>query len=454
MKTKLRFFLPLFIVAICAGIAYLLIKNKPEQERHKSDTKTLAVEAIRIERQNYQIVLKSRGVVKPRTETTLVSEISGRIIKISDNFMEGEFFNEGEALVQIDDRTYKAEVKIANSELMSSRSAFEQERVNVTNFETQIISAESTLERAILAYKEEVARGKQALNDWERLHPDRRPDELVLRRPQLATAKAAVAAAEALLEQSQRNAELGPYQIAAAKAKVEAAEASLEKRKLDLERTKIIAPFTGIVLTKNVDTGQYISQNTPLANIYAVDYVEIRLPLSNQQLGYINLPEHHRNTGNTPVSSFPSVILTSSLGLNVYKWNGKLIRSEGTFDPASRQLFVIAKVDNPYDRSKYDRPPLKIGQFVEAEIDGIIARDVIVVPGTSVRTGNEVLVIIENNKLQRRTVKSFWSDEENVIISEGISEGEILCITPLNFAIDGITVSATIKGNSMKNGGQ
>ena len=102
---------------------------------------------------------------------------------------------------------------------------------------------------------EEQARVAQAEQDWQRLGNSKQAPDLVLRKPQLMAAQATVYSAEAGFSK--------------------AAE-------LALERSNIIAPYTGRVLSKSVDVGQVVSVGTELAEIYAVDYVEIRLPLKNK----------------------------------------------------------------------------------------------------------------------------------------------------------------------------
>ncbi len=103
-----------------------------------------------------------------------------------------------------------------------------------------------------LALAEEQARVDQAVQDWKRLNLDEEPSELVLRGPQLRRAQANVSSAEARLESAKR----------------------------DLEKTEIKAPYAGRILTKIVDVGQFVSPGNQLAKIYAVDFAEVRLPLT------------------------------------------------------------------------------------------------------------------------------------------------------------------------------
>jgi RND family efflux transporter MFP subunit len=245
-------------------------------------------------------------------------------------------------------------------------------------------------------------------------------------------------------------------QLAAARAALESAQAQLARAQLDLQRTRINAPYAGRLLEKNVDVGQYVSGGTVLARIYAIDYVEIPLPLSNEQLQYVDIPEQFRPQETAikmsaksaePVSSSgPTVTLSSRIAGNVYQWQGQIVRATGSIDTSSRQLFVIAQVDDPYGRGPADRPPLRIGQFVEAQITGTLLSDVFVVPRSALSEGRELLVIDAGERLQRREVEIIWADQHQVVIRTGLQAGEIISMTPLPGAISGSRVAATIAG--------
>ena len=257
---------------------------------------------------------------------------------------------------------------------------------------------------------EEQARAKVAERDWRQLKRDAGANQLVLRKPQVAAARAAVLAAEAQLARAQ----------------------------LNLERTRITAPYAGRLLEQSVGLGQYVGAGTVLGRIYAVDYVEIRLPLSNRQLAFIDLPEQYR--GDPDHIPGPAVTLRARIGATDYHWQGQLIRAEGAIDTQSRQLFVVAQVDDPYGRGPQQRPPLRIGQFVQAEISGRTLTDVIVIARTALREGDQVLLVNNDNLLTRRTVDVIWRDSANVVIGSGLNSGDALVLTPLSTAAEGTPV--------------
>jgi RND family efflux transporter MFP subunit len=400
MRLLFKILLPVVVIAISIGIAQQLITHKPQPERRARPAPLPTVEALRLQSQDYQIYLKTQGTVRPRTETTLIPEVAGRVVDVSPHFREGGFFEKNETLLQIDPRDYEIAVTVADAQVAQAQSTLEQEKA-------QAQVAENEIRRS-----------------------QRKPTSmaLALREPQLAAARAAL----------------------------ESAQAQLARAQLDLQRTRINAPYAGRLLEKNVDVGQYVSGGTVLARIYAIDYVEIPLPLSNEQLQYVDIPEQFRpqetaikmsaKPAEPASSSGPTVTLSSRIAGNVYQWQGQIVRATGSIDTSSRQLFVIAQVDDPYGRGPADRPPLRIGQFVEAQITGTLLNDVFVVPRSALSEGRELLVIDAGERLQRREVEIIWADQHQVVIRTGLQAGEIISMTPLPGAISGSRVAATIAG--------
>ena len=379
----LRLLPPVAVLAITFGICFLLFWTQAEPEKSPKQVNVPKVRVIPLERVSYQVWLKTQGTVQARTESTLISEVRGKVMTVSDSLRAGGFFETGDVLLEIDSRDYR----------------------------TAVVEAEAILAQAELALAEEEASTEQARLDWERLQPNAEASDLVLRKPQLKQASAHVASAKARLA----NAEL------------------------NLERTGITAPFAGRILSKDVDIGQYVATGNVLARIYAVDYAEIRLPLSERQLAYLHIPELYRGESSQSYAG-PEVTLISTLGVESYIWLGRIVRAEGALDRRSRQLFVVAQVDNPYGKQPDGRPPLKVGSFVEASIKGKVLENVFVIHRKYYRKNEYVLTVDENDKLRRRSIEVLWGDEENLAVRDGLQDSDRLCLTPLSFPVEGVNV--------------
>jgi RND family efflux transporter MFP subunit len=254
------------------------------------------------------------------------------------------------------------------------------------------------------------ARTNQAREDWDRLGNTGEAPDLVLRIPQLESAK----------------------------ARIISAESTLRKAELDLERTHIIAPFAGRVLRKLVDIGQVVSPNTQLAEIYATDVVEIRLPLRNRDLPFIDLPESYR-FGNELRATGGQVVIHSDLG-GKESWDAVLIRTEGAIDETARQLHVIAQIDDPFGRGNEDHAPLKIGQYVTARLEGKTVPGALVIPNNTIYQGTYVY-IVEDEILRRRDIEIAWQNDAEAVIGAGLNPGDLLVTTALGQVTSGIRVS-------------
>jgi multidrug efflux pump subunit AcrA (membrane-fusion protein) len=147
------------------------------------------------------------------------------------------------------------------------------------------------------------------------------------------------------------------------------------------------------------------------------------------------------------------VTLKATVGRQTWHWDGRIVRVEGAIDTRSRQLSVVAQADDPYERGPDGRPPLRIGQFVEAEIVGRTLSGAFVLPRSALREGVEVLVVDGDSRLQRRRVDVAWTDGEQVVVTAGLEAGEVANITPLAVAASGTLVAATIDGVMPQRGG-
>jgi multidrug efflux system membrane fusion protein len=213
----------------------------------------------------------------------------------------------------------------------------------------------------------------------------------------------------------------------------------LEQARVELERTRITAPFSGRVRNEDVDVGGFIARGNAIARIYSVDVAEVRLPLASDELAYLDLPLGYLDASD---QGGPEVQLYAEFGGRRHRWQGRIVRTEGEIDPGSRMVHVVAQVDEPYSKSADDpdRPPLAVGMFVDAEIAGRHVDGVFVLPRGALRGGDRVLVIDEESRLRMRSVRVLRAEEHRVIVGDGLDAGERVCISALEVAVDGMLV--------------
>jgi len=384
MRKFFKFVLPLALIAasIVVVVVMVTIAQGKRPDRRDQGQAALVVEVIPAAVTSLNFSVSSQGAVMPRTQTTLVAEVAGQIVSVSPNFIAGGFFRQGETLLEIDPSDYR----------------------------TALLRAQATLAARKAQLADQQARADQALKDWTNLGREGQPSDLVLRKPQLAEAQAAVQAAEAELKQAERN----------------------------LERTRIRVPYDGLVRSKSVDVGQYVAPGTPLGVTFAVDRAEIRLPLSSSDAAYLDLPSATRldDAHRIPVT------LTAEGGGLAGRWSAEIVRTEGVVDAASRQIYAVAEVVDPYGvLGLSEQRELKMGTFVRAAIQGRRADDVVILPRSVLLPDDTVLVANADDELEIRKVTVARAEPREVYVSGGIADGERVITTPLDAPIPGTRLS-------------
>lgn len=373
-----RFVVPALIIVFGFGFSFLLIKTGPKLESHPTKVLPPLVRVMVAKPELVSLSIFTHGTVAPRTESDLLPEVSGRIIKISASMVSGGFFKKGDILVYIDPLDYKV---------------------------------------ALLQTKAGLARAESDLDNAGKSHQR----QLDLAKKQSTSA-------------SQMDDALNRLRIA--EATLDEARAKLSRAERDLKRTQIIAPYDGRVRSERVDVGQFVSRGTSIATIYAIDSVEIRLPLQDEELAYLDLSLFQERS---VLEGAVAVTLRARFAGRDHEWQGLVVRTEGELDPQTHMVNVVASVQNPYDESA-NSAPLLVGLFVEAEIHGSTIDNLVVLPRAALRNGNQVFVISSDNNLRFRSIEVLRIAQDKVYVSAGLQAGDLVCISPLDNVLDGMLV--------------
>lgn len=375
-----RILLPLALIA-GGWFGFSKLSVEPDEskaeEKEKQSIKTRVAE-MTIE--DFKTVITTQGTVRAHDDVPLSAQVPGEIVRIHPGFETGAFFNEGEVLVELDAADYESMVAVAEAELVRAEVALSQEEV----------------------------RAEQAVLNWKKLGKEGEPAELVKRLPQLKEARALTGAMTAQLARAKR----------------------------DLERTRIRAPYDGRVRERSVGLGQSVAAGSPLGTVFAVDYAEVRLPLSGRDLSLLDLPEE---------AGDPTIAVELSNAMNLddpTTWKAEIVRTEGALDPDSLELFAIAKISDPFGRQS-GAPPLRVGQPVVARIEGKVLADVIALPRRAVYQLDQVCLVDKAElTLKPHTITALWSTPTHVIIRDSKIDParDLLALTSLVYAPDGAKV--------------
>ena len=380
-----RIVLPIGILAGCIAVAVYLIRSPTEVGEVAPEVIPIAVRVAEVNLESVQLTVESQGKVQAAQIASLSAPVAGPIAWISPALEAGGYVEEGQTLLRLDTSDYE--------------TARDRSRAGMQQALAESRHAESELERI-----EELAKDRLA--------------------------------SDSQLQDARRTAEV-------TRARQADAEAMYRQADLDYERSEIKAPFNAIVEKREVELGQYVNRAQSVAVLYGADEVEVRVPLAIRQLGYLDIPLGVR--GELPDAQAPNVTLTGYYGGEEYHWKGKLVRTEATIDPNSNTVQTIIRVTqptNPTERksSGPQNLPLPIGLFVEAEITGKQIDDIISLPRSVIRNNNQVLVVDAENKMYFRSVEIYRLEEDRVLIAGGLLPGELICTSPIQAVVDGMSV--------------
>lgn len=384
LKKKLESLSPKLLAPIVIAIvslvgAFAIVATAPSVEYKEPERAIPTVRTIAGKTTTLRHRVRSQGTVAPRTEADLVAEVAGRVVWLSPSFAPGGFIKQGDPLIRIETRDFEL--------------AVERQRAALKRTESEYEFAASELRR------------REGLSSAG-----------VASASQLADARRAASVAEAAVID---------------------ARAGLEQARRDLERSQIRAPFDGRVRDEHVDIGQFVTRGNVLGRLYATDYAEIRLPIPDHEIAFLDLPDPRIATPET-LREGPEVILRAVFAGRPFEWRGRIVRTEAEIDAKSRMMNVVARVDDPYRESDAERrPPLAVGLFVEAEILGPEASDVIVIPRYALRDESKILVVDKEDRLHSRPVQVLRIDRDDVLIQGPLADGERICVSPLQVVVEG-----------------
>ena len=379
----IKVFLTLLILTLAVVAAAGIIMTRPMPEPVAIAPNVVAIRGIQMEAENIPLTIYAQGVVEPLTASELITQVNGRVAWVSPNFNAGGFFKQGEPLMKLESDDYEARVGLAEAREVRALAEFEH-----ATFELKRM-------RALVK------------------------DQLV---------------SQAMLENAVRQTRL-------TEAALKEAQINLDQAERDLDRTELKAPFDAIVRSKAVDLGEFVSMGKSLAQLFAADGFEIRLPVLDTQLAYLNLPSSIDATAPLNSANLPSVRLSAQYAGAAASWDAQLVRSESEIDRRSRMVTLVARVSSTRDALSAN--PLPVGAFVNAEIEGITLENAFQLPRSALRQDNQVLVVDEESRLRFREVSIARYERDRILIQSGLKDGDIVNISPIQAVVDGMEVSVT-----------
>lgn len=372
-RTLIILVLVVLILVSGSQLSKWLQENGPKAESVQTQEAKVIAEYTVLSTSDYTVQLQTQGQVSSARETVVAAEIAGKIMSVSQEHEVGGLLKQGEVLVTIDSADYQAALSSSLAAVADSELLLAQEK----------------------------ARADQALRDWSKLGRSGNPSDLVMRKPQLASAKARLSSAEAAVLQAERN----------------------------LARTEVVVPYAARVKTVLADVGAYVVPGAPIAELVSSDDMEVRLPMSLEDYGFL-------------AQKAPVVTLEAVIGGELFQWSAEMVRSEGQVDRKTMTVMMVAKVGPSSDRERFVLPPE--GLFVKASWPGLVLENVSVVPRLALQTGGHVFLVGSDDKLERRDVKVLRTEGNVVVIGDGLESGDRVIVSPLGAPVVGMKLAPVL----------
>ena len=387
MRTK-RVILPLLVIVIALGLTVVLVKSRKIPKPLETPYQGPLVETLAVEKSSRRVIVFATGTAQSRQEVNITPQVKGRVSELSPNMVEGGQFRKGELLFAIESVDYELAIDLAKASLAQ---------------------AELELQR-----NENLAR--VARQEWQALNSDssEEPDPLVVYEPQLRSARA------------QRD----------------AAAANVRQAEINLQRTRLYAPFNGYVRSEQLEMGQYLNAGSAVATIVGTDQVELVVPVTLDDLVWLQVPRN----GQMQKGSEAEIKLQS--GDRFFHWHGVITRAMGEIDPRNRTADIVVTVINPLAKENAETSllnQLQPGMFVEVRLLGKELTDVIVVPRGALRDNDTVWIVDRENRLHIRAVDIVRRERDDILVRAGLEAGEQIILTNLTGAADGMLLRPSLR---------
>ncbi len=370
-------------IAVVVGLKAL----KPKTEKEETTKPPLVVKTVEAAHKEQIVFANFQGEVRAKTDIELVTQVTGKVMSVSEKFIEGGEFKAGETLLQIDDSDYQVALK----------------------------SAQASVASAQVDLDIELATAATNAREWQDLQgkPISEANPLRLNKPQIDRAN----------------------------ARLDAAKAELAAARLNYNRTKISAPFDGRIMAKSAELGQFLSRGSSIGRVFATETMEVRIPMTDVQISELGLRLGY-SAGAEGSEGLPATVSTV-FGTEQRLWNGFVRSVDASVDSTTRLLFATVVVDKPFEQNASGSIPLIPGLFVDVQLASPAKLVGIEVPRTALRNGNQVYVYDEE-KLRLKTVKPVFTSADKVIVSgaEGseLALGEMVITSPVPGAHDGMAI--------------
>lgn len=349
----------LAVLVIAAGIAgsRLVTTTAPTASKKPPEKAARLVITSAVNAGNHSVELLGYGVVQAEQQITLQAQVSGTVKAIGPKFVPGASFRKGEVLAELDNTDYRIELQVAQAALAQAQSNLTSEQGN------QVVA--------------------QADFQLLGLPADERERALILRKPQLEAAKAAV----------------------------QSAQAGVDRARVNLERTVLRAPFDGVVVSRQAGVGAQVNAATALGVLASSQNYWVSVAVPQADLKWINFPAQGKAGSTVCVND------TSTASTACHK--GRVLSLQTNVQDNGRQAQVLVEVPRSNDKNLQ---PLLLSQYVKVRFNGITLNNVFKLAPSSIHDSK--VWINDKGELEIRPVNVAFRSADYVLVDQGLNNGD------------------------------
>ena len=420
----------------------------------------IKVTAEKVQKRTITEIVNASGKIYPEDEVKVSPDISGVITEL--NVQEGDTVKRGQLLARIDPDVYNIQRSQAASGVAQSQAQVSSVQAQVSNAQAALNALDAQMEQAQRAYD----RSKKLF------------DDKVISRSEMDVAETTLKAAKANYNAAVQGIRSTKANVQSAQANVQTAQASLQKANKDLSRTAIVAPSDGVVSLLNVKKGESVSGNnftvgTEILRIADMSKIEIRVDVGENDIPKVKLGDSALVEVDAYSDRKFKGIVTQIASSN----NGAALQndlSNTSNDVTQYKVFIRILPESYADLLGKGTFPFRPGMSANADIQTKTHANVLSVPINAVTTRDKndstktgakktdesdlkavspleddlevvVFTIDETGKVGKVKVKTDIQDINNIEITEGLKEGELVITGPYDVVSKTLKVGKRVK---------
>lgn len=401
----------LVALGILAGIglaAFQLVQSRPDAITRQPRERTFTVTVAEPSFDTFNVTFRAFGEVIAGRDIAIRAQVQGEVIEVSPKLDIGNVINQGELMLAVDSFDYDGALLDARAALADANLSLAEAQENLKLTLSKLVTAKTSL--AIAQKDLERALSLNASGSLTDKDVETR---------QLALNERAQSVTEFETTIFSQNANIDRQ-----RATIINAQSNVDEARRNLANTRIVAPFTGVVISETVGLGGYVTANESIISLYDPENLQVSFTISDLQYGNLLSGgiEGRAVTATWDIEPEPVTV------------EGQITRSGAEVNSATGGVTLFAQLAGE-NASK-----LRPGTFVEVRVAGPAFEQTLRLPETAIYE-NDHLYVVREGRMAKIDAEVLTRDNEMLIVRADVPDGERIITTRLSQAGEGVKVA-------------